>query len=368
MTVESRKALEQIQPYTPGLPVWEVQQKYGLKSVVKLASNENPLGPSPKAIEAIQSSLGELHRYPDANTTAIRHAIGEKLGISSEQFIITNGGDELIKLISETYLEPGDNIIVPSPSFSEYEFGAHLMDAKVIPVPLDDHFRFDVPAILAAVTQQTKIIYVCSPNNPTGTYMTHAQLTELLQGLPKGIIVVIDGAYNHYADAADFTDGIEFVKENYPVVILHTFSKIFGLAGLRIGYGIAQASIIQQILKVKEPFNVNTLAQIAATAALTDEEHLDLSRQTVIEGRKQLYEACRELGLPYIESMGNFVLIELGPHTQNIYDTLLTKGIILRNGKAWGLPQHVRVSIGTKQENSFLIQELRTLLTVGNIK
>lgn len=362
MSISSRKALDHIQPYTPGMSIWEVQRQYGLTSVLKLASNENPLGPSPKAIQAIQECLSELYRYPDANTTRIRKAIADRQSLSIEQLIMTNGGDELIKLISETYLESGDEVIIPVPSFSEYEFGAHLMSAKIVPVPLSNIYRFDVKAILSAISDRTKIVYICSPNNPTGTYMTRNEMEELLEGLPSGVVMVLDGAYSHFAEAADYTDGVEFVRLGYPVIVLQTFSKIFGLAGLRIGYGIARESIIQQIMKVKEPFNVNTLAQAAAIAALEDEEHYQASRTLVTQGRVQLYEAFREFGFSFTESMGNFLLVEMGPEAKNLYQVLLSKGIILRHGAIWGLPNHVRISVGTKEENTVLINTIRHLL------
>ncbi|MCY9670288.1 histidinol-phosphate transaminase [Paenibacillus alginolyticus] len=360
--VQARKTLQNITPYPPGKPIWELQSEQGLSKVVKLASNENPLGPSPKALEAIVCSLSDIHRYPDSSTSNLRQLIAVKLGMGADNFIISNGGDELITLVSEAFLEPGDEIIVPSPSFSEYEFGAHLMGANIVTVPLGEIYSFDIDAIVNAVTEQTKMICICSPNNPTGTYLSKSVLHHLLDVLPKHILVLFDAAYSQYADADDYTDGLEFVRAGYPIVVLQTFSKIYGLAGLRVGFGAAPESIIQQILKVKEPFNVNTLAQAAAAAALHDVEHVHLSLQINRQGKNQLYLSFRELRLPFIESMSNFVLVELGPDAKSIYEQLLTKGIIVRYGGLWKLPHHIRVSVGTEEENSTFIQRLSEIL------
>lgn len=360
--IKARKTLDTIQPYSPGKPIWEVQKELGLDRVIKLASNENPLGPSPKAVAAIQTGLAELNRYPDADASVLKQAIGEEYGVTSKQVITTNGADELITLISEAFLEAQDEIIVPSPSFSEYDFGAHIMGATVVQVPFAEDFAYDVDAMIAAATDKTKIIYICTPNNPTGTFMAKADIEKLLNAV-KGVLVVIDAAYSHFADAADYTDGVEFVKAGYPVVALQTFSKIYGIAGVRVGFGIAPEAIVQSILKVKEPFNVNTLAQIAATAAISDKEHVTASQQANRAGREQLYKTFQELGLNYTESMANFVLVQVGSEGEEIYKALMAKGVIVRYGKIWGLPEHIRVSVGTPEENEFFIDVLSGLLT-----
>lgn len=362
MEVQARKSIQNIQPYTPGKPIWELQSELGLSHIIKLASNENPLGPSPEALEAIKGSLAGIHRYPDASTTHLRHVIAAKLDMNPEQLIVTNGGDELITLVSESFLEPDDEIILLSPSFSEYEFGAHLMGAKVVAVPLGEQYTFDMDAIIEAVTDRTKILCICSPNNPTGTYLSKPVLHHLLDVLPKHILVLFDAAYSQYATAADYSNGLEFVRAGYPIVVLQTFSKIYGLAGLRVGYGAAPEHIIRHILKVKEPFNVNALAQAAAAAAFHDDEHVRLSLVSNTQGREQLYRAFRELRLPFIESMSNFVLVQLGPNAKPIYEQLLSKGIIVRYGGTWNLPSHVRVSVGTESENAAFIQELTVML------
>lgn len=359
--IKARKTLGKIQPYSPGKPIWEVQKELGLERVIKLASNENPHGPSPKAVAAIQNGLSELNRYPDADAGALKKAIAKEFQVAPTQVIPTNGADELITLISEAFLEEGDEVIVPSPSFSEYDFGAHIMGASVVPVEFAEGFEFDVDAMIAAVTEKTKIIYVCSPNNPTGTYMSKTDLDKLVEAIDD-VLVVIDAAYNHFADAADYTNGIEYINAGYPVLTLQTFSKIYGIAGVRVGFGIAPESIIQSILKVKEPFNVNTLAQIAATAAIEDTEHVMSSKNANKVGREQLYKAFDELELTYIESMANFVLVRIGEDGEKLYKELMAKGVIVRHGKIWGLPEYIRVSVGTPEENQFFIDALTGLL------
>ncbi|MFC5647679.1 histidinol-phosphate transaminase [Paenibacillus solisilvae] len=364
--IRVRDTLQKMTPYSPGKPIWELQNELGLSNIIKLASNENPLGPSPKALEAVASSLSDIHRYPDASTTRLRQALATGLEMIPEQFIISNGGDELITLVAETFLEPGDEVIVCSPSFSEYEFGAHLMGATIVPVALDESFRFDIDAIVGAVTARTRLICLCSPNNPTGTYLSKDVLHHLLDVLPKHVVILLDAAYSQFATASDYTNGLEFVRAGYPVIVLQTFSKIYGLAGLRVGYGVASETIIQQMIKVKEPFNVNALAQVAATAALHDAEHVRLTLEANTKGKLQLYQAFQEMGLSFVESMGNFVLVEIGAEAKHIYEALMTRGIIVRFGGIWNLPCHLRISVGYREENSTFIQAMADILTHDN--
>jgi histidinol-phosphate aminotransferase len=359
--IQARKVLQQMTPYSPGKPIWEVQSELGLQVVIKLASNENPLGPSPKAIEAISNALPELHRYPDADASLLKQAIAVAYGLETKQLIVTNGGDELITLVSEAFLDVGDEVVVPEPSFSEYKFGALLMGAIIKSVQLRNDFSYDVEAILAAVTNHTKIVYLCSPNNPTGTFLSKSELQQILDSLPKRVLVVLDAAYSHYVSASEYTDGMEFIRAGYPLLVLQTFSKIYGLAGIRVGFGAAPNGIIQSIIRVKEPFNVNALAQAASIAAIGDSEHVKQSRTLVMQERQRLYEALQQLGLSYTESMSNFVLVELGPEAKSLYERLMAQGIIVRYGLIWGLPRHVRVSLGLPEENDRFIQVLREL-------
>ncbi|WP_246239700.1 histidinol-phosphate transaminase [Paenibacillus anseongensis] len=351
-----------MKPYSPGKPIWEVQRELGIDKVTKLASNENPIGPSPLAVQAIQSYLTDIHRYPDADTIDLCSAIAGKLEVLPEQVLVTNGADELITLLSETFLEEGDEVIVPSPTFSEYEFGANLMGASVVQVPLREDYRYEIADLLAAVTEKTKLLYICSPNNPTGTYMTKQDLHALMDKLPPHVLVIFDGAYSHFVTADDYCDGLELVRQGYPIIVTQTFSKIYGLAGIRVGYGIASASILRNIRQVKEPFNVNALAQVGATAAIQDDAHLEATREMNKLGREQLYSSLQELGFNFTRSMSNFVLVELGPDAKAIYDQLMRKGVILRYAGAWNLPNHVRISIGTPEDHEAFISALREVL------
>lgn len=360
--ITPRKVLERLKPYSPGKPIWELQEEMNIDYVVKLASNENPFGPSPKGIASISAELQGLNRYPDADTVYLKAAIADKLGVKTDQLMVTNGADELITLISSTYLDEGDEIIVPYPSFSEYDFGADLMGANIVPVKLEGDFQFNIDHVIQAVTDRTKLLYICSPNNPTGTYLAKEQFEKLLDVVPEHVLVILDGAYSHYAEAEDYTDGLEFVKAGKNVLVMQTFSKVYGLAGLRVGYGIAPSHIAQTILKVKEPFNVNSLGQAAAAAAVQDDEHVLMSKKRNKEGAQMLYNAFEELHLNYTKTESNFILLQLGPDAEQLYEQLLQKGVILRYGKTWGLPEYVRVTIGTAEENEFFIKQLKTIL------
>jgi histidinol-phosphate aminotransferase len=362
LNILARSALSKLQPYSPGKPIWEVQEELGLDRVIKLASNENPLGASPKAQEAIHRYVSDIHRYPDANAIKLREAIASHYDVVPNQVIVGNGADELITLISEAFLEEGDEVIVPWPSFTEYEFGAHLMGAKVVYTPLSSAFEYDVETILGLITDRNKLIYICSPNNPTGTYMKRNSLERLLSRLPRTILVVLDGAYSHYVDEEDYTNGIEYIKNNFPIILLQTFSKIYGLAGIRVGFGLSTPEIIETIHKVREPFNVNMLAKVASTAALGDEDHVNQSKKINEEGRRFLYGAFAELGISYTASVSNFILVEIGAHAKWVYEQLLKQGIILRYAGVWRLPNHLRVTIGLEEENRALINALKSIL------
>ncbi|WP_281884448.1 histidinol-phosphate transaminase [Paenibacillus sp. YYML68] len=361
--IRPRRVLDRLTPYSAGKPIWEVQQELGLKRVVKLASNENPLGPSPMAIAAMQDALGELHRYPDTRANRLRATLSDVWMLRPEQMIVTNGGDELVTLLSETFLEPGDEVIVPAPTFSEYEFGAHLMDAAVVTVPLSESFRYSASELLAAVTPRTKLVWLCSPNNPTGTYIPKPELERLLAELPPRVLLVYDSAYCHFASADDYTSGLEYVRQGRSILVLQTFSKAYGLAGIRVGFGAAPESIIRRMMQVKEPFNVNALAQTAAEAAVRDWMHVARTVEHNALGREQLYAAFDRQGLPYTRSMANFVLVELGERAEELYQALMARGVIVRYGGAWGLPSHIRVSVGTEEENAFFIESLEAVRT-----
>lgn len=355
--------LNKIKPYIPGKPVEEVQRELGLKGVIKLASNENPLGPSPMALAAMKKSVEKMHLYPDGNVYYLKESLARKLGLSSNELLFGNGSDELLSFITLTFLQAGEEAIMVKPSFSEYDFATCLVGAETICVDLDSGtFNYEPRRLLEKISARTKVIFICSPNNPTGTVITKEQLDSLVAGLPSGVILVIDQAYLEYADELDHSSGISYVKSGMPVVLLRTFSKIYALAGLRIGYAIAAPKIIEALSRVKEPFNVNAMAQVAALAALGDEAHLEKSRQMVIKGRKQLAQGLARLNLKPVPDQANFCFINLGVDAKGVFQALLKKGIIVRTGDIFGFDSYIRVTYGTEAQNARFLQALEEVL------
>lgn len=361
--VSVRKELAQLIPYSPGKPIWEVQEETGMTHVIKLASNENPNGASVKAIHAAVEAMGQLSRYPDASCLKLREAIALHYNLTSQQVIAGNGADELIALISQAFLEPLDEIIVLDPTFSAYESGAALMGAITVRVPLAADFSIDLEAIIRRINPRTKLIYICSPNNPTGTAMTRSDLEKLLSLTPKSVLVIYDGAYAHYATHSEYSDGTEFVRSGCTnLAVLQTFSKVYGLAGLRVGFLMAHCHIIDSVAKVKEPFNVNGTAQAAAMAAIHDQDHVKQSIMINELGRQYFAEQLQQLRVPFVPSSANFMLIRLGVQALEMSKQLERRGIIVRHAGMWGLPEHIRVSIGTEEENKLFIQALSELI------
>ncbi|NLY52675.1 MAG: histidinol-phosphate transaminase [Firmicutes bacterium] len=352
-----RKTILDIAPYQPGKPISELRREKGLTDIIKLASNENPLGPSPKAVAAVQQSLTSLHIYPDGNCFELRESLAKRLGVEDMELIFGNGSDEVIKMLGLTFLEPGDEVLVCEPTFSEYAYAANLMGAKLRTLPLKDH-AFDLEGMLAAINPKTKMVFICNPNNPTGAYVKQGAVDDFLTKIPEHVLVVFDEAYYEYVTAADYPDTISYVKEGRNVVVLRTFSKIYGLAGLRIGYGVAPGHIAQLVHRVREPFNVNAAAQVAALAALEDEEHVARSRELNEAGKAWLYQELAKLELDYVPSQTNFIFIDLKQDSQIVYQRLLDRGVIARSGGVFGCPTWLRVTIGTEEENQRFIEAL----------
>ncbi|GIM47399.1 histidinol-phosphate aminotransferase [Collibacillus ludicampi] len=357
-----RGTLERIKPYSPGKPIAEVQREYALTDVIKLASNENPIGASHKAQEAIREALSELHLYPDGGQTLLKQALAKRFSVSEDMIVIGNGSDEVITFICQTFLEPGDEVVVPTPSFSEYDFGTILMGANVVPVPLNSDFSYDLNSFLDAITEKTKIVFLCSPNNPTGTYIRKQEFRQFIENLPPHVLVIVDEAYNEYVEASDYAQGLDFLKEGFNIVVMRTFSKLFGLAALRVGYAIGPADIIGYISRTREPFNVNHLAQVAALAALEDVEHMKESLRVNREGKQQIYEGLAALNLSYIPTETNFILFDTKVDAKQVFQSLLKKGVIVRDGGIFGLPTYIRVSIGTAEQNERFLRELAEVL------
>lgn len=360
--LEKRACLEGIVPYVPGKPLEEVEKELGLKDIIKMAANENLFGPSPKVMEAIKEYLPRLSYYPDGYASRLRQALAAHLGLEGGNIIFGNGADELISFSATTYLNPGDEIIMSHPTFSVYEFGARVMDATPVMVP-SVNFCHDLPAMLEAITERTKIIYVCNPNNPTGAMLTHGELAEFIKQVPPRILVIMDEAYHEYVTDPDYARSIEFLREGYNVLIFRTFSKIYGLAGLRVGYGLAKEEIINDVNKVREPFNVNAVAQVAALAALGDQEHVNKIKIANTKGRDYLAQEFERIGLSYVPTQSNFYFLKVGVDSKVLFQKLLSQGVIVRTGDIFGYPDYIRVSFGGAEQNRRFIKALEEALS-----
>lgn len=357
----SRRALDQIRPYEPGKPIEEVKAEYGLTRIIKLASNENPLGPSPKAVAAISQALGELHLYPDANSTALKADLAARFNLSTDQIAVGNGSDELIKRLAETFLTAEDEIVVAKPTFSEYRFAAQLMGATTREVPCRDGLH-DLAGMREAIGPKTKMVFICNPNNPTGTYVPGELIADFISQLPRDLLVIFDEAYAEYVTASDYASGLSLLPEYPNVVVLRTFSKIYGLAALRIGYAMASPEIIGLLEKAREPFNVNRLAQIAARAALSDIEFLERSRQSNNAGIEQLLAGFARFDWEPVPTQTNFILVDTKRDARELFKQLLAQGVIIRPADIFGLPTYIRVTVGTEEENALFLQAVAKIL------
>lgn len=350
-----RKNILAIKPYVPGKPIEEVERDLGLQNVIKMASNENPLGPGKKAVKAMQDAVARVHLYPDGNTYYLKKELAQKIGITEENIIIGNGSDEILKMLGETFLNDDDECIMANPTFSEYSFVANLMNARVVEVPLKN-FYHDLTKMKEAINPKTKMIFICSPNNPTGTIVTKQELDRFFEGLPENIIVVLDEAYYEYADSPDYHNSLDYLRLGKNVIILRTFSKIYGLGGLRIGYGLAKKEMIDLLNRVREPFNVNQIAQVAALASLKDQEHVEASLRTNKEGKEFLINRFKAMGLFYVPTQANFIFLQIGVNSRDFFQEMLKEGVIIRTGDIFGLPDFIRVTIGTLQQNQRFIE------------
>jgi histidinol-phosphate aminotransferase len=324
--------------------------------VIKLASNENCLGPSPLALEAMKQSASRTNRYPDGNGYYLRKALAEKLQVEFDQIVLGNGSTDLVNIIARTYLESGDNTVTLDQTFLMYKIATLTMNATCIQVPLQN-YKCNLEAIVRAVDSHTKIIYLANPNNPTGTLVTKQELDEFLQALPKQVLVVLDEAYFDYVEDEEYPDGILFTRKYSNLIVLRTFSKVYGLAGIRMGYGIADPEIIENLNRVRSPFNTNVLAQSAALAALQDHEHVNKSRETNREERNFVEKELSKLGVPFVHSVANFILIPTEDATK-IYEALLRDGIIVRPMNSFHMQEGLRVTIGKHDENVAFLSAL----------
>ena len=360
---EMRSCLDLIKPYVPGKPVEEVERELGLSGVIKLASNENALGPSPLAVKAMQENADKMHIYPDGNCYYLKEALAAKLKIKPEQLIFGNGSDEILSFLTLALINPGDEAVMVAPSFSEYDFALRLMGGVPYLVPLvGSEFAYDLDAVLKAVNDQTRIVFICSPNNPTGSHIQRADFERFMAKLPDKVLVVLDQAYIEYVTDSGHPEGLDLIKQGYPLIALRTFSKIYGLAGLRIGYGIASSELIAVLNRVREPFNVNAMAQKAALAALDDDDHFKRSVQLVTEGRETLTTGMAALDLKPVPDQANFCFVDTGVDSRQAFQALLKKGVIVRTGDIFGYPSYIRVTYGTAEQNARFLKALEEVL------
>ncbi|OXS80272.1 histidinol-phosphate transaminase [Domibacillus enclensis] len=350
-----------LKAYQPGRTTDQVKKAYGLSDVVKLASNENPFGSSEKVKECIRTYADSFAIYPDGYTTGLRTELAHFLNVSEKQLIFGNGSDEIIMMISRAMLEPGKNTIMPTPSFPQYRHNAIVEGAEVREIELVNGAH-DLDKMAQSIDENTAIVWLCSPNNPTGVYITDVQLRGFLDRVPEGVFVVLDEAYYEYVTADDYYNALDIIKEYSNVIVLRTFSKVYGLAAFRVGYGMANESLIAQLDPVREPFNVNSLAQKAAGAAIGDQEFIDNCRAANKEGLEQFYAFCQENGLSYYPSEANFILIDFNCDSNELFEYLMSKGYIVRSGAALGIPGTVRVTVGSTEQNNGVLNAMKSFL------
>jgi histidinol-phosphate aminotransferase len=352
--------IRSLEPYPPGKPIDELEREYGVCGSIKLASNENPLGPSPKAVEAVRAALGELHRYPDGGCYHLKRALAAKLGVSREALLLGNGSNEIIELLVRTFLQGGDDAVMADQAFVIYRMVVQSHGARAICVPLRD-FTHDLEAISDAVTDRTRLIFLANPNNPTGTIFHRDAWQDFLRSVPSRVLIVMDEAYAEYVDDPGYPDALADLRRDRPLVVLRTFSKIYGLAGLRVGYGVGPPELIDLMNRLRAPFNVSTLAQAAALAALDDDEHVERTRRANAHGMRELRAAFTKLGLEQVPSWANFILVRVG-NARRVYEGLLRKGVIVRPVPVYGFPEHLRVTVGRPEENRRFIEALTEVL------
>jgi histidinol-phosphate aminotransferase len=353
--------LEGLDRYEPGLSLEQATRDSGLREVVKLASNENPLGPSPRALEAARSALERVHRYPDGPATTLREALARRLGVSSSQIVIGNGSTELIDLLARAFLGPEDNAVISEGAFARFGQVVRARNGRARLVPMRD-LTHDLPAMRAAVDERTRLLYVANPNNPTGTWNRTAELEALLADLPADALLVLDEAYFEYADDPEYPDGLRWVRAGRPVAVLRTFSKVYGLAGLRVGYGVAASEVVEAVDIVREPFNSSVPGQAAALAALEDEAHVRRTLDLTRSERERLAGALRERGYRVLPSLTNFLFVDVGRDAAVVYRDLLARGVVVRPLRAYGFDTALRVSIGLPEENARLVTALDAVL------
>lgn len=359
----AQPGVQKLSPYVPGKPVDELARELDLdpRTIVKLASNENPLGPSPRVISAIRAELDELTRYPDGNGFVLKQMLAERCGVNVNQVTLGNGSNDILELVARAYLAPGLNAVFSEHAFAVYPIATQAVGAQAKAVPARQ-WGHDLDAMRAAIDERTRVVFIANPNNPTGTWFDAKALDSFLAGVPEDVLVVLDEAYIEYAEDGELPDGLAFLAAHPNLLVSRTFSKAYGLAALRVGYAICSAQIADVLNRVRQPFNVNSLAQAAACAALDDRDYLAQSRACNAAGMQQLEAGFKQLGLEWIPSKANFIAVDFGRDAAPINQALLRQGVIVRPVAGYGMPTFLRVSIGTEAENARFLDVLSKVL------
>ena len=363
MKHKANKWVHDLAIYEPGRPIEEVARELGFEDtdeIVKIASNENALGPSPKAVEAMKRSMAQMHLYPDGGCYFLRHRLARKLGVKMEEILVANGSNEVIELLGHVFLAPGRNIVMAAGAFVVYKLVASSLQAGTIMVPMRN-FTHDLDAMLAAITPDTQLVFISNPNNPSGTMVGGDEIDRFMDRVPEHVVTVFDEAYIELLTEDRQPDTLRYVREGRHVFVLRTFSKTYGLAGLRVGYAVAPQEGIDLLHRVRQPFNVNAMGQAAALAALDDDEFVLRTRRLVADGLKYLEDEFRRLGLDYVPSVANFILVKVG-HGRDVFHALQRKKVIVRPMDGYGMPDHVRVTVGLPEENKQFIRALEAVL------
>ncbi len=353
--------IAKLKPYVPGKPIEELEREYGISGSIKLASNENPIGPSPKALEAIMGALKNLHRYPDGTNYYLTKRLAEKLKVPLNRIVLGNGSNEIIELLVRTFLREGDEVVIPEPSFLMYEIMVQAGGGRPVKVALKE-WVLDLEGMAESISSRTRMVFVNNPNNPTGTIVSRDDFEEFLQRVPPEVIIVVDEAYIEFVRDSTCPSGLDHIDGDKTVVTLRTFSKAYGLAGLRIGYGVIKESLADLVHRVRQPFNTNLLAQVGALAALDDDAFLKKTVSTVHKGLDFLYREVEKLGLRYFPTQTNFFLIDVERDAKSVFEKMLRRGVIVRPMTAYGYPNCIRINVGLPEENRRFVETLRKAL------
>ncbi|WP_066397030.1 histidinol-phosphate transaminase [Neobacillus mesonae] len=356
-----RSSVKDLEPFIPGQAAKDAKKQEKVSEVIRLATNENQLGPSPKAVEAMINAIQQAHFYPDLTCLELRSKLGELHGIDPENYVVANGADNIINLVIASYINPGDEVVYCTPTFSEYHKNTLLMGGVPVEVPTTKSHKFNLEAMLGAITEKTKIVIVCNPNNPTGTIVDEEELRAFFKRLPKHVVAVLDEAYGEFINLEKYSTGVEYIKEGFPVITIRTFSKLYGLAGMRVGYAMASQELIQPLQRVREPFACNRVAHAGALGALEDIDH---KNKTLLENKREMEKLVKEFrsfGYDVEASHTNFLFVDMKRKTARIAEALASQGIIIRPAAAWGYPTYARISIGTAEQNNKLVKALQEI-------